>query len=261
MLDGYKVIITKSTVPVGTGDEVERIISERRPDAEFAVASNPEFLREGAAIADFKHPDRIVIGSDDARARAVIADLYRPLFLNQAADHVHRPAHRRAHQVRGQRLPGDQDHLHQRDRRSVRADRRQRAGGCARHGPRQPDRHQVPQRRARLRRVVLSQGRSGAAEDRPGLRNPQPYRRDRGFGQRAAQARDGAQGHRRVRRQHPRPHHRGARPHLQAQHRRHARRALDYPHHGAARRGRQGARIRPRGHEAGAVGDRVRRVR
>ena len=84
VLDGYKVIITKSTVPVGTGDEVERIIAERRPDADFSVASNPEFLREGAAIADFKHPDRIVIGSDDARARAVIADIYRPLFLNQA---------------------------------------------------------------------------------------------------------------------------------------------------------------------------------
>jgi UDPglucose 6-dehydrogenase len=84
VLDGYKVIITKSTVPVGTGDEVERIIAERRPDAVFSVASNPEFLREGAAIADFKHPDRIVIGSDDARARAVIADIYRPLFLNQA---------------------------------------------------------------------------------------------------------------------------------------------------------------------------------
>jgi UDPglucose 6-dehydrogenase len=84
VLNGYKVIVTKSTVPVGTGDEVERIIAELRPDAEFAVASNPEFLREGAAITDFKHPDRIVIGSDDRRARAVIADIYRPLFLNQA---------------------------------------------------------------------------------------------------------------------------------------------------------------------------------
>ena len=84
VLDGYKVIITKSTVPVGTGDEVERIITERRPDAQFAVASNPEFLREGAAINDFKHPDRIVIGTDDDRARQVIADIYRPLFLNQA---------------------------------------------------------------------------------------------------------------------------------------------------------------------------------
>jgi UDPglucose 6-dehydrogenase len=84
VLDGYKVIVTKSTVPVGTGDEVERILAERRPDARFAVVSNPEFLREGAAIADFKHPDRIVIGSDDARACAVVGDIYRPLFLNQA---------------------------------------------------------------------------------------------------------------------------------------------------------------------------------
>jgi UDPglucose 6-dehydrogenase len=84
VLNGYKVIITKSTVPVGTGDEVERIIAEMRPDAEFAVASNPEFLREGAAIADFKHPDRIVIGTDDQRARGVVGEIYRPLFLNQA---------------------------------------------------------------------------------------------------------------------------------------------------------------------------------
>jgi UDPglucose 6-dehydrogenase len=84
VLHGYKVIITKSTVPVGTGDEVERIIRDLRPHAEFAVASNPEFLREGAAITDFKHPDRIVIGSDDSRARSLIAEIYRPLFLNQA---------------------------------------------------------------------------------------------------------------------------------------------------------------------------------
>jgi UDPglucose 6-dehydrogenase len=71
-------------VPVGTGDEVERIIREQRPDADVAVVSNPEFLREGAAIHDFKHPDRIVIGSDDERARKVVADVYRPLYLNQA---------------------------------------------------------------------------------------------------------------------------------------------------------------------------------
>src|SRR6201987_5529977 len=83
-LDGFTVIITKSTVPVGTGDEVERIIRETRPDADFAVVSNPEFLREGAAIRDFKHPDRIVIGTEDERARKVMAELYRPLFLNQA---------------------------------------------------------------------------------------------------------------------------------------------------------------------------------
>ena len=83
-LDDFTVVVTKSTVPVGTGDEVERIVQEARPDADFAVVSNPEFLREGAAIRDFKHPDRIVIGTDDPRARRVIAELYRPLYLNQA---------------------------------------------------------------------------------------------------------------------------------------------------------------------------------
>jgi UDPglucose 6-dehydrogenase len=83
-LKKFAVVITKSTVPVGTGDEVERIIRETRPDADFAVVSNPEFLREGAAIRDFKHPDRIVVGTDDERARKVMAELYRPLYLNQA---------------------------------------------------------------------------------------------------------------------------------------------------------------------------------
>ncbi|UZF94817.1 UDP-glucose dehydrogenase family protein [Bosea sp. NBC_00550] len=83
-LGSYTVIVTKSTVPVGTGDEVERIVRELRPDAEFAVVSNPEFLREGAAIEDFKRPDRIVIGTEDERARTVMADIYRPLYLNSA---------------------------------------------------------------------------------------------------------------------------------------------------------------------------------
>src|SRR4051812_16848553 len=83
-LDGFTVVITKSTVPVGTGDEVERIMREERPDADFAVVSNPEFLREGAAIRDFKHPDRIVVGTEDPRAKEVMAELYRPLYLNAA---------------------------------------------------------------------------------------------------------------------------------------------------------------------------------
>jgi UDPglucose 6-dehydrogenase len=83
-MHGFTVIITKSTVPVGTGDEVERIIRAARPDTDFAVVSNPEFLREGAAIRDFKHPDRIVVGTEDARAREVMAELYRPLYLNAA---------------------------------------------------------------------------------------------------------------------------------------------------------------------------------
>src|SRR5690348_2183073 len=83
-LDGFTVVITKSTVPVGTGDEVERIISEVRADAQCSVVSNPEFLREGAAIQDFKHPDRIVIGTMDAHAREVMTELYRPLYLNRS---------------------------------------------------------------------------------------------------------------------------------------------------------------------------------
>jgi UDPglucose 6-dehydrogenase len=83
LMDGYTVVITKSTVPVGTGDEVEEIIKKRRPDAQFAVVSNPEFLREGAAISDFKRPDRVVVGTDDERARERMRDLYRPLFLNE----------------------------------------------------------------------------------------------------------------------------------------------------------------------------------
>ena len=83
-LKGFTVIVTKSTVPVGEGDVVERIVREIAPDADFSVVSNPEFLREGAAISDFKRPDRIVIGVDDPRAEAVMREIYRPLYLNAA---------------------------------------------------------------------------------------------------------------------------------------------------------------------------------
>lgn len=83
-MKGFTVVVTKSTVPVGTGDEVERIIRESNPGADFAVVSNPEFLREGAAIEDFKRPDRIVVGISDERARPVMNEVYRPLYLNQA---------------------------------------------------------------------------------------------------------------------------------------------------------------------------------
>jgi len=83
-IEGFTVIVDKSTVPVGTGDEVERIIREAHPDADFAVVSNPEFLREGAAIDDFKRPDRIVIGGDDPRALEVMRMVYRPLYLNKS---------------------------------------------------------------------------------------------------------------------------------------------------------------------------------
>ncbi len=83
-LGGFTVIITKSTVPVGTADEISRIISERQPKADFAVVSNPEFLREGAAIADFKRPDRIIIGSHSERAIAAMRDIYDPQYIGHA---------------------------------------------------------------------------------------------------------------------------------------------------------------------------------
>lgn len=83
LLEDFTVVVNKSTVPVGTGDEVEAIIAKTNPQADFAVVSNPEFLREGAAIGDFKRPDRVVIGTEDERAKAVMHELYRPLYLNE----------------------------------------------------------------------------------------------------------------------------------------------------------------------------------
>ena len=152
------VIVTKSTVPVGTGDEVERILARRRAEhRRLAVVSNPEFLREGAAINDFKRPDRVVVGTDDEErapgdARRLPAALAQPGL----AGPVHLAAHGRAHQIRRQRLPGDEDHLHQRDRRSVRDGRRRRAAGGARHRPGQPHRREVPACRPGLWRLLLS---------------------------------------------------------------------------------------------------------
>ena len=83
-MSGFTVVVTKSTVPVGTGDEVSHIIASTNPRADVAVVSNPEFLREGAAIEDFKRPDRIVVGLEDERARSVMTEVYRPLYLNRA---------------------------------------------------------------------------------------------------------------------------------------------------------------------------------
>jgi UDPglucose 6-dehydrogenase len=82
-LTNYAVIVTKSTVPVGTSRKVEEIVKKARPDAEFDMASNPEFLREGSAIEDFRRPDRVVVGCDTDRARSVMREVYRPLYLNE----------------------------------------------------------------------------------------------------------------------------------------------------------------------------------
>jgi UDPglucose 6-dehydrogenase len=80
-MDSYKVIVTKSTVPVGTGEKIRKILSEKLPEDMFDVASNPEFLREGSAVEDFMRPDRVVIGAESEQARAILRDLYRPLYL------------------------------------------------------------------------------------------------------------------------------------------------------------------------------------
>ena len=114
-LQGYTVVVDKSTVPVGTAREVARIIRETNPEASFDVASNPEFLREGAAIADFMRPDRVVIGVECARAEEKLRELYRPLNLIETPILGYRSGERRAHQIRGQRVSRDQDKLHQRD--------------------------------------------------------------------------------------------------------------------------------------------------
>ncbi|MEJ7618147.1 MAG: nucleotide sugar dehydrogenase [Pyrinomonadaceae bacterium] len=83
-MNGYKVVVTKSTVPVGTGEHIRRLITEsQKKKTPFGVVSNPEFLREGAAIDDFMRPDRVVIGSRDEEAVAIMKDLYRPLYLNE----------------------------------------------------------------------------------------------------------------------------------------------------------------------------------
>ncbi len=84
LIEGPAVVVTKSTVPVGTGDKIAALLKEKGAPEGVSVASNPEFLREGAAIADFKHPDRILVGAEDEHARRVLAEIYRPLFLNRA---------------------------------------------------------------------------------------------------------------------------------------------------------------------------------
>ena len=250
-LDGYTVVVTKSTVPVGTGDEVERIIAETAPRARFAVVSNPEFLREGAAIADFKRPDRIVIGTEDERAKAVMTELYRPLYLNHApllftsrrtaeltkyaanaflatkitfineiADLCEKVGANVQEVARGMGLDN-------------------RIGSKFLHaGP-------------GYRRLLLPQGHARADQDGAGLRCADPHRRDGRRRERPAQAGDGAKGDPGLRRERARQDDRRARPDLQAEHRRHARGAVALHHRRAAGRRRQGAGLRSRGHGGG----------
>ena len=184
---GYTVVVTKSTVPVGTGREVARIIRETQPSAEFDVCSNPEFLREGAAIEDFMKPDRVVIGVESQRARDVMAQRLPAAQPDPDADGVHQHRDGRGHQVRRQRLPRHQDHLHQRDRRPLREGRRRRPRRGARHRPRRPHRPQVPASRAGLRRLVLPQGHAGAGLHRARGQRAADHRRAGDRGEQRAQ--------------------------------------------------------------------------
>jgi UDPglucose 6-dehydrogenase len=168
-LDGFTVVITKSTVPVGTGDDVERIIRETNPRADVVVASNPEFLREGAAIRDFKHPDRIIIGTHDERGRKVAAEIYRPLYLNQApiiytdrrtAELIKYAAN--AFLATKVSFINEISDLAERAGANVQ-DVARGIGLDNRIGPKFL--HPGPG----LRRLLLSQGRSRATQDRPGL--------------------------------------------------------------------------------------------
>ena len=218
-----------------------------------SVASNPEFLREGAAIRDFKHPDRIVVGTDDERARKVLAEIYRPLYLNQAP--IMFTGRRTAELIKyaaNAFLATKITFINEIADLAERS-RRRRAGGRARHRARQPHRLEIPARRPRLRRLVLSEGHARAGEDRAGSRRPLRIveavlavneTRKRAMARKVVD---------RARRQPARQDHRRARPHLQAEHRRHARGAVDPADHRADRSGREGARLRSGQHGAGTL--------
>ena len=254
-LDGFTVVITKSTVPVGTGDEVERIIREARPDAEFAVVSNPEFLREGAAIQDFKHPDRIVVGSDDERARDVMTELYRPLYLNRSP--ILFTDRRTAELIKyaanaflatkitfineiadlAEKVGADVQEI----ARGIGLDNR--IGSKFLHAGPGFGGSCFP-------KDTVALLKTGQDHDAP-LRIVEAVVAVNDARKRAMARKVAARARRRIARQDDRR----ARPHLQAEHRRHARVAVDPADHRAAGHGRQGARLRSDRHGAGQAAD------
>jgi 3-hydroxyisobutyrate dehydrogenase-like beta-hydroxyacid dehydrogenase len=254
-LTDFTVVITKSTVPVGTGDQVERIIREMRPNADVAVVSNPEFLREGAAIHDFKHPDRIVIGSDDERAKRIVAEIYRPLYLNQAP--ILYTSRRTAELIKYaanaflatkitfineiadlcEKLGADVQEVS----RGIGLDKR--------IGPKFL--HAGPG----FWRLVLSQGCASTHQDRPRLRRANADPRGHRDCQRHAKTRNGTESVGGLCRSSTRQDGGRFRPHLQAQYRRYARGAIDpAADHGTPRHGRQGACLRLCGNGSGQAG-------
>jgi hypothetical protein len=164
---GYRVIVDKSTVPVRTGEKVAETVRRYAPDGvEFGVASNPEFLREGSAVQDLLEPDRIVFGSNDDRALAMMHQDLRPL-RRPGPRHRHRL--RRTHQARRQFLPGAEDLLHQCRVRDLRASGGRRREGRRGHRHGCTHRPAVPECRPRLRRFLFPQGHEGLHRH---LRNP-----------------------------------------------------------------------------------------
>ena len=165
---GFTVVVTKSTVPVGTGDAIEAIAAAERPGADIAVVSNPEFLREGVGDRGLQAP-RPHRGGRRGGARGGSDGRALPAALAQRrADPDDAPAHGRADQIRLERLPRDQDHLHQRDGRPLRKHRRRRAGGRPRHGDGQAHWAEVPARGPGIRRLLFPEGQPGAGAHRAG---------------------------------------------------------------------------------------------
>ena len=152
------MVVTKSTVPVGTGRRVANILGQRLPAGSFDVASNPEFLREGSAIQDFMRPDRVVIGTDSEHARTVLRSLYRPLYLIETPMVFTTIETAGDDQQGANAFLGDQGDVHHRGRRSVRGGRRRCSGRRPRHRARRPHRQQVSPCRPGVWRVVLPEG-------------------------------------------------------------------------------------------------------
>jgi len=178
VVDDFTVVVIKSTVPIGAGDEVDRIIAERAPRGSFAVVSNPEFLREGAAIQDFKRPDRVVIGVEDDRGREVMREIYRPIERNGGP--IVYTSRRSAEMIKYAAnvfLAMKVTFINEI------ADLCERVGADVldvSHGIGLDDRNraQIPQSRPGLRRLVFPQGHAGADQARRRRQGADPACRD-----------------------------------------------------------------------------------